>query len=431
MAHSRQKVHFRFDDRRQRVRAVIYRGPRQRSVVNLCSFQQARIIGVSRKGEGRKAVVTPLYRTASDRRWSDTFLIQELTRARAKQLGQDSAQRALRSRLTVLLDGWIGAGIADRARGTIESYRLTARYLLRSLGDNSITEFTLEQADIFGHFLAKNGQSPATRALHLRNLRTFLNWCLSRKKLEAVPRIKIKGTKPRVPTAYRQRDLQRLLDHICRSYWAARDARRRRWLLNHQRLLIHAVGTGQREGEIASLELSQLDLERGTVAVLHKADFRTKEGEEKIRPMPAWLMDYWKRQIELHPGERFLLDDGGGRPGVQDPHVFTVAFARYKRRLAIGERVKPVHGLRAFFATYLRDLGASPHAIAGLLGHSAGKSRLPVEAYLADEWREWKEAIALLGERPPLDLSLVWEPPAGAEKQGQNWDNLPASPAVN
>jgi integrase/recombinase XerC len=139
-------------------------------------------------------------------------------------------------------------------------------------------------------------------------------------------------------------------------------------------------GGGLRVGELASLDVRDVDLHRGDVRV------RGKGGVERVVPLPAQA----RRAIA-----RYL--DARRAPGLLSQPLFTALRAREgvrrrldtrdvrrilrKRALAAGlaDRVHP-HRLRHSYATHLLDMGADLREIQELLGH---RSLSTTEKYTA------------------------------------------------
>jgi integrase/recombinase XerC len=131
-------------------------------------------------------------------------------------------------------------------------------------------------------------------------------------------------------------------------------------------------GTGMRVGELASLDVRDMDLERGEVRVLGKGR------KERILPLPNLTCDALRDWLEARrrPGVlaeplfislRPRRDQKARRLGTRDVR-------RVLRRRAldagIADRVHP-HRLRHSYATHLLDMGADLREIQELLGHAS------------------------------------------------------------
>ena len=131
-------------------------------------------------------------------------------------------------------------------------------------------------------------------------------------------------------------------------------------------------GTGIRVGELAALDVRDIDLHRGEVRVLGKGN------KERIVPIPVKAREALARWL-----------DERRRPGVLAEPLFTVlrrnrepeprrlsardvrrGLERRGRAGGLDDRVHP-HRLRHSYATHLLDMGADLREIQELLGHAS------------------------------------------------------------
>jgi integrase/recombinase XerC len=131
-------------------------------------------------------------------------------------------------------------------------------------------------------------------------------------------------------------------------------------------------GTGMRVGELAALDVRDVDLHAGEVRVLGKGN------KERVLPIPEKA----REAVTLWVDER-------RRPGVLAEPLFIVlrrnheqeprrlsardvrrGLARRARALGLNDRVHP-HRLRHSYATHLLDMGADLREIQELLGHAS------------------------------------------------------------
>ena len=131
-------------------------------------------------------------------------------------------------------------------------------------------------------------------------------------------------------------------------------------------------GAGIRVGEIAGLDVRDVDLHRGDVRVLGKGR------KERIVPLPFAAREALGEYLEarrapgllaepLFPSLRSSPVDGARRLSTRDFRRIVKARAR---RVGIADRVHP-HRLRHSYATHLLDMGADLREIQELLGHAS------------------------------------------------------------
>ncbi len=130
-------------------------------------------------------------------------------------------------------------------------------------------------------------------------------------------------------------------------------------------------GAGLRVGELASLDVRDLDLHRGDVRVSGKG------GKERIVPLPGAAREALAAYLEQRSVAGLLAEplftalrvrrDGPRRLGARDVRRILKARAR---RAGVADRVHP-HRLRHSYATHLLDMGADLREIQELLGHAS------------------------------------------------------------
>ncbi len=154
---------------------------------------------------------------------------------------------------------------------------------------------------------------------------------------------------------------------------AQRDGPRRRRMRLRDRALVELLyGTGIRVGELAALDVRDVDLHRGDVRVLGKG------GKERVVPMPdlarralaEWLAERRRPGLLAEPlfiALRPRKESAPRRLGARD-----VRRILKRRALARGldDCVHP-HRLRHSYATHLLDMGADLREIQELLGHAS------------------------------------------------------------
>lgn len=145
-------------------------------------------------------------------------------------------------------------------------------------------------------------------------------------------------------------------------------------LLSHAEGFIHemiltALRTGMRQGELAGLQWSSIDWENRDIAVRQSRNARTgtlespKSNRERHIPMDSDLYEmFFKRR--KNTGYVFL--DNRGKPLCSEHLRRELREVRYKA----GLRPLGWHTLRHTFATHLAMKGAPLHIVQALLGHS-------------------------------------------------------------
>jgi len=131
-------------------------------------------------------------------------------------------------------------------------------------------------------------------------------------------------------------------------------------------------GAGLRVGEMAGLDVRDVDLHRGDVRVLGKG------GKERVVPLPSAAREALGAYLDsrrapgllaepLFPSLRVSPTEGVRRLSARD---FRRIVKSRARRVGIADRVHP-HRLRHSYATHLLDMGADLREIQELLGHAS------------------------------------------------------------
>ena len=124
-------------------------------------------------------------------------------------------------------------------------------------------------------------------------------------------------------------------------------------------IVVLAISTGARRGELLSLRWSDVDLQRCTLT-FHE----TKNGERRAVPCTGHALDLLKRHAQGRcSGTSLVFPDATGRK----PLSIKDAFANSVQRAGIADF--RFHDLRHTFASYMAMEGASLLEIATVLGH--------------------------------------------------------------
>jgi site-specific recombinase XerD len=139
-------------------------------------------------------------------------------------------------------------------------------------------------------------------------------------------------------------------------------------ILRDRAVLELLYGSGLRVGEVASLTLDGVDLDRGRVLVRGKGD---KEREVPMSDYAVDALDRWLsagRPTMAGEDGRSMFFNRKGKPF--SGRDIRAMVEQYAGRLLPGRRVSP-HTLRHSFATHLLEGGADIRAVQELLGHAS------------------------------------------------------------
>ena len=131
-------------------------------------------------------------------------------------------------------------------------------------------------------------------------------------------------------------------------------------------IVVFAVLTGMRRGEIINLRWEDVDFERRLIQVCNSEEFKTKTGKTRTVPMNENVYQLLKRRSHISSnGLIFLFEE----KKIREDFV-TKKMRHYSRKAGLNSKVH-FHTLRHTFATWLVQGSVSIYEVQKLLGHSS------------------------------------------------------------
>ena len=291
----------------------------------------------------------------------------ELPRSEVELIGAFASHLALERRLS---------------EHTVTAYRrdLSQLAVFLGRGDGSLAAATYPT---LRRFLAQQhtlGYARATIARKVGAIHTFYRWALAEGRVADDPSLLLGRPKVvnRLPTVLRQGEAAALAEAPsarrappagrAAGHGVAADDLDRAVALRDVAALELMYGSGLRVGEVASLTVDRIDLDRGLVTVLGKG---SKERAVPMSDYAVEALDAFMRggRPSLAPeGARELFHNRRKKP-FSSRDIRTMV-ERYGGTVLPGRRVTP-HTLRHSFATHLLEGGADIRAVQELLGHAS------------------------------------------------------------
>jgi integrase len=239
------------------------------------------------------------------------------------------------------------------AKPTVDIATIALRHLQQIAGDCLLTSLTPKHLDLYKTERLQ-AVRPTSVNVELRALRTIMNAAVRWKLLGSNPFSKMQLVRvPDLPPSYlTKEDFERLLSVI-------RDGQFRE-------LIIFAVLTGMRRGEILNLRWQDVDLHHKVLQVESGPTFTVKCGKRRTIPLNEVAVHMLRGRLGRSLRE-YVFTLGGEK--FAESHV-THKFKDYVRLAGLNERVK-FHSLRHTFATWLVQEGVSIYEVQKLLGHSS------------------------------------------------------------
>jgi site-specific recombinase XerD len=276
-------------------------------------------------------------------------------------------QNTKRKLLSEFLNDFLSYAEGCFSKGTVAIYKATLRNFVSMIGDFPLTNYTPQHFDAYKTKRQKPVKDvrtkklritkPVTVNIELRTLRAFFNTAVRWRLLESNPfKVQLLRIPENKPTFLSKQDFQKLLNVI-----------EEHWL---KEVIIFAVSTGIRRGELANLKWNSVDLVRKLLYVESTPTFRTKSGRMRIIPLNNTAI--------------FILQAKQGKN--MSDYVFTLngkqifanwithIFKRYVKQANLSNQSIHFHSLRHSFASWLAQDGTSVYVIKDLLGHSDVKT---------------------------------------------------------
>jgi integrase len=285
------------------------------------------------------------------------------------------ASRTLRAIVELFLE-------AQASRLRPASLRLSRLFLtgpyFKPLHSTAATDITL--ADVAARVSAITRNNGSTTAARARSaLSALYRWAMGEGLLGPNPVNPVAGTNKPKDSEPRDRVLK---DHELAAIWNAGDG-------EYAHVLKLLILTGCRREEIGGLRWSEIDLDKGALALPKE---RVKNNRAHSLPLPPLALSI----IQSVPrrASRDLLFGSRSR----SPGFCSWAAAKGKLDAKLAGKVAPwrVHDLRRTTATKMADIGIQPHIIEQILNHQSGHKRGPAGIYNRSSYqREVSAALAL------------------------------------
>jgi integrase len=281
----------------------------------------------------------------------------ETTRSAALKVLKETAHHLARTThgesFKVFSERFLVVALQMFAPKTVEIYRRTLKGFQRVVGDCIFAELTGEHWD---RFKAERLTtiSPASVNIELRALRAVLNTAVRWNLLTANPfaRRKFVPVPEVLPPYFTMNDIAKLRAIVTNPlYWD---------------IILFAVLSGSRRGEILALRWSDYDDQRSTMTIHCSNGFRTKTGRHRVIPVHSLLYEMLEKRRNTSQCDLIFSDNGHQLRG----NNVTKRIRHYIRKAGL-RRELHFHSLRHSFASLLVQSGESLYMVQKLLGHTS------------------------------------------------------------
>ena len=248
------------------------------------------------------------------------------------------------------------------SENTLQSYKRDLKQFRRYLEACELPYNRVKEEDIKDYIreLQEDGKKSTSISRCIASIRSYYQFVLRRKKIKADPTANIQSPKieKRVPSVLTSKEVELLLNQ-------PKDVDLKG--IRDKAMLEFAYATGMRVTEIISLNIDNVDIEKGYVTC------KTGNKERSI-PLGTMSLNAVKEYIQEARGilikeenEKALFVNVNGTRLTRQGFWKIIKY--YKEQAHITKEITP-HVLRHSFATHLLQNGADLKAIQTMLGHS-------------------------------------------------------------
>ncbi len=241
------------------------------------------------------------------------------------------------------------------AKRTFIIYRQALRLFEDIVGDITLNSLTLRHFDTYKVRRLERVR-PVSTNIELRALKAAVNVAVSWKLLQVNPfaRGKMARVEEKSPVFFSHADLDALL-HTVKASWL-------------REMIIFAVATGMRQGEIVNLRWDDIDLERRLIHIEGHPNFHTKQGRRRTIPISTTICEMLDAKSNRTTTE-FVFTKKRSQIA---PSYLTHQFKKHLRHAGLSEDLH-WHSLRHTHASWLVQAGATLYEVQKLLGHSSSR----------------------------------------------------------
>jgi integrase/recombinase XerC len=260
-------------------------------------------------------------------------------------------------------------GERARSRHTVRAYLSDVRSLLAHAASEGITDLPGLELGLLRRWLGAQSEAGASRSTLARRsatTRSFTAWAMREELISTDPSLRLKAPKKEksLPGVLQAQQLARLLNGLEET--AAEGAP---LALRNRAMVELLYATGLRVGELAGMDVDDLNPDRRTLRVIGKGN---KERTVPYGVPAAIAVDDWLRRgrprlATERSGAALFVGSRGNR--VDQRQVRAVVKELFD---ALGDTsATGPHALRHSAATHLLDGGADLRAVQEILGHSS------------------------------------------------------------
>lgn len=248
------------------------------------------------------------------------------------------------------------------SNNTLQSYKRDLKQFEKYIKENGkdYSKITHEEIKTYIEYMQEIGKKPSTISRGLASIRSFYQYEVRNNKIGEDPTDGIQSPKieKRVPNVLTSNEVALLLEQ-------PKDIDLKG--IRDKAMLEFAYATGMRVTEIISLNMEDINIERGYATCRNGKKERTVPiGEMSLKALKDYIMNARDIMVKTESENALFVNVNGQRLTRQG---FWKIIKYYKEQAHIEKDITP-HVLRHSFATHLLQNGADLKSIQTMLGHS-------------------------------------------------------------
>lgn len=259
------------------------------------------------------------------------------------------------------------------------------KQLERSFAGLELREITPVRLAEYKERRRSEGAKDSTLAKELQVLRNALNIAMREWEwIETTPFVKVKIEVPKnaVERFLSPEEEARLLNECPE------------WL---KEIVLFAVNTGMRMGEILDLKWPQVDLERKVITLLV-----TKNGDKRGVPMNATVFELLRNKVKTRQNSGHVFQSKTGTK--IDAHNLKRAFRRARGKAELND--VRFHDLRHTAGSRMAQAGVDIYTVSKILGHKTLTMTMRYAHHNVDSLRHGVDVLARASEKPVATVAL-------------------------
>lgn len=278
---------------------------------------------------------------------------------------------------------WLTSVMATCVEKTAKMYSRSVELYIIACGNHEMRDYDEDKYYLYLKYLNNEAQyrgrklADTSKHTHVRHLKNFLLFCLDKKIIDSMQRLKMPALPKKDMRTMTLDDIDKLKRHLITSLKIAEmesDLKAIRNMKNMLRAFMLSTQLLSRVGAIWSLKLENIDLASGLIYIRDNKElgWRNKWRKSPDKPINDDLDEFLRNDLS-HRGrfEKYYLDKGNGEPWFSGPGSISNLATKIFKELNLPS-IKPFHwGMRATMITELLLVGTDPYSVKELADHDS------------------------------------------------------------